>query len=188
MTVLVRAATLRGYDTMAQALGVNPVKIMQRVRLTPQQLSDDDNLIPFVSVINLLEQTAHDSGCRDLGLRLAQSQGIELLGQIAVILQHAATLGEALQLATRYIFVHNPSMHLAVVALPDSPDLVDMTLVLDIPNLPAGPQNLERALGIIVQGILTVSQDKVYPQLVRLPHAQIGPTSSYAATYLSHPG
>ncbi|MEK7346680.1 MAG: AraC family transcriptional regulator ligand-binding domain-containing protein [Pseudomonadota bacterium] len=183
MTVLVRAASLWGYATLAQAQGVDPVKIMQRVRLTPQHLSDDDNLIPFVSVINLLEQTAHDSGCRDFGLRLAQAQGIGFLGQIALILQHASTLGEALQLATRYIFIHNPSIHLAVVALPDSPDLVDMTLVLNVPNLPVGPQNLERALGIIVQGILTVNQDTVHPQLVRLPHAQIGPKSSYAATY-----
>lgn len=173
---------MEGYADLARACGVDPQAAMRRVRLTPQQLSDADNLIPYGAFIQLLELSAQESGYRDFGLRLAQAQGIGVLGQLSMLLLHASTLGEALQLASRYIFVHSPAVKLQVVAVPPNADLVDITFALDIPHSPPLAQVLELSLGLIIQGILAVTQGAVRPQGTRLPHPQLGPLASYDAT------
>jgi AraC-like DNA-binding protein len=40
----------------------------------------------------------------------------------------------------------------------------------------------ELAIGMIVKGIITVGQGQIMPLLVRIPHAQLGPTHSYVKT------
>ncbi|MBK9573513.1 MAG: AraC family transcriptional regulator ligand-binding domain-containing protein [Rhodoferax sp.] len=114
MTILVRAAALRGYAELARACGVVRCAPCNNVRLSQFNLKDVDSLIPYVAFINLLEQTANKSGCADFGLRLAQAQGIGVLGQLAVLFQHASNAGEALTLASRHIFVHSPAVQLGV--------------------------------------------------------------------------
>ena len=182
MTVLVRAASLQGYPELAQQCGVDPRAAMRRVRLSMRNLEDVDSQIPYTALINLLEQTAAESGCLDFGLRLARQQGIGVLGQLAMLFQHAQTLGDALQLASHYIFVHSPAVRLAVVPVAGKTQLVDLIFALDIPLLPQRAQTQELSLGLIVSGIVTVSQGLVHPLLARLPHAQMGPDSSYQST------
>ncbi len=182
MTVLVRAASLQGYEELARQCGVDPLRAMRRVRLSAFNLADADSLIPYVAFITLLEQTAAEGRCPDFGLRLAQAQGVGVLGQLAVLFQHASTLGEALQLASRYIFVHSPAVHLDVCPVADAAQLVDLTFSLDIPHLPHRAQTHELSLGLMVNGIMAVGQGLVRPLQVRLPHAQLGPARSYQAT------
>ncbi len=182
MTALVRAASLQGYEALARECGVDPIRAMQRVHLTPQHLADVDSLIPFTGRINLLEQSAAQSECLDFGLRLAKAQGIGMLGQLAMLILNATTLGEALQLASRYMFVHSPASQLRVVPVAESTNLIDLTFTVDMPHLTHCAQTLEMSLGHIVNGIRTATQDSVKPLQVRLPHAQLGPSSSYLAT------
>ena len=182
MTVLVRAASLQGYEALARECGVDPIRAMHRVHLTPQHLADVDSLIPFAARINLLEQTAAQSGCLDFGLRLAKAQGVGMLGQLTMLILNATTLGEALQLASRYMFVHSSASQLKVVPVPGAPHLIDLTFSVLIPQLTHCAQTLELSLGHIVNGIQTASQQSVKPLQVRLPHAQLGPDSSYLAT------
>ena len=182
MTILVRAAALQGYAELARACGVDPVRAMQRVRLSQSSLMDVDSLIPYVAFINLLEQTAQQSGCGDFGLRLAQAQGIGVLGQLAVLFQHAPHLGEALTLASRYTFVHSPAVRLEVLPVADQSALVDIVFSLAIPNLPRRVQTLELSLGLIVNGMRVVAQGTVQPHLVLFPHARQGPLRSYTQT------
>ncbi len=181
MTVLVRAASLQGYEALARECGVDPIHAMARVHLSPSNLADVDSLIPYTSLIFLLEQTASESGCADFGLRLAKIRGVGVLGQLAVLFQHASTLGEALMLASRYIFVHSPAVRLEVVPAVGATGLTDLTFTLDIPHLPPCAQIQELSIGLIVNSILTISQGLVKPLEVRLPHAQLGATSSYQA-------
>lgn len=183
MTVLVRAASLQGYEDLARSCGVDPWNAMQRVRLSNRQLGDVDSLIPYASFVNLLEQTATESGQFDFGLRLAQVQGLFVFGQLSVLFQHAPTLGHALAAASKYIFVHSPAVQLRVVPVAETPALVELVFALDIPNLKHCAQTIELSLGLIVKGIETVGQGLVRPSMVRIPHAQMGPKSSYYETF-----
>ena len=182
MTQLIRAASLQGYEALARSVGVDPVKAMRRVRLSRKSLADPDSLIPYLSNIILLEQTALQGACPDFGLRLAKMQGIGVLGQLSVLIQHAATLSEALSLAARYLFVHSPAVKVQVTPVTHRADLVDLVFRLDIAQLPACPQTLELSLGILVNGIEAVSQGSIAPLLAQFPHGRLGPLASYQRT------
>lgn len=54
MTTMVRASGLRGYEVQMRQLGFDPEPLLQRYRIAPGTLDDDDALIPLRSVLHLL--------------------------------------------------------------------------------------------------------------------------------------
>src|SRR3546814_5108410 len=54
--------------------------------------------------------------CADFGLRLADQQDISVLGPLAIAMQHAPTVAAALNIISRYLFVHSRGMALSVQA------------------------------------------------------------------------
>ena len=183
MTVLVRAASLEGYDAVATAVGLDVPRALQRVGLTPRSLQDPDALIPYLAVIHLLEHSAQAGQCPDFGQRLARRQDIGILGPLAVLLRHAPTVGEALALASRYLFVHSPAVRFEVLAVPGRAHEVDLTFALDMPQLPPRRQTIELSLGLVVQALARVCAERITPLRALFPHAQGAPLAAYAATY-----
>lgn len=49
-----------------------------------------------------------------MGLRMAARQDLTMLGSLAVAIQNSATLGDALECTTRYLFVHGRSLSLTL--------------------------------------------------------------------------
>lgn len=179
MTILVRAAGLHGYETLAKSLGVNTGSELRRVGLSSASLADPDTLIPYAALINLLEHTAAVSRCPEFGLRLSQAQDINILGQLAVLIRHASTPGQALDLASRYMFVHSPAVRLSALPIAGQPDLLDLVFDLDMQHLPPCAQTIELSLGVIVQSMRLLGQQEIRPALAQFPHARVGPLSHY---------
>lgn len=180
---LVRSASLYGYETLARSLGVNAAAELQRAQLSLAEISNPDALVPYTALIALLERTAGVAQCADFGLQLSLIQDLGVLGPVAVAVRHAATLGEALQLASRYLFVHSPAACFSVLPVNGSSDWVDLTFAIDLPELPSCAQTIELSLGVMRQGIRLVSQGRVHPTLVCLPHSRVGPLHSYAKVF-----
>jgi AraC-like DNA-binding protein len=183
MTTLVRAAGLEGFEDVAADVGLNVPRALQRVGLSRRSLQDPDGLIPYLAVIHLLEHAAREGNCLDFGQRLAARQDIGILGPLAVLLRHAPTVGEALALASRYLFVHSPAARFEVLAVPGRAAEVDLTFALDMPQLPPRRQTIELSLGLVVQGLRRAGAGQIAPLLALFPHAQGAPLQAYAATY-----
>lgn len=183
MTVLVRAASLEGYEDLATSMGLDVPRALLRVGLTPRSLQDPDALIPYLAVIHLLEHSAQAGQCPDFGQRLARLQDIGILGPLAVLLRHAPTVGEALALASRHLFVHSPAVRFEVLPVPGRAAEVDLRFALDLPQLPPRRQTIELSLGLVVQGLRMVGTDRIKPLSALFPHAQGAPLAAYAATY-----
>lgn len=183
MTVLVRAASLEGYEDLATAMGLDVPRALQRVGLTQRGLQDPDALIPYLSVIHLLEHSALAAQCLDFGQRLSRRQDIGILGPLAVLLRHAPTVGEALALASRYLFVHSPAVRFEVLPVPGRAAEVDLCFALDMPQLPPRRQTIELSLGLVVQGLRMVGTNRIAPLRALFPHSQGAPLAAYAATY-----
>lgn len=183
MTVLVRSATLSTFDILAKGLGLNVPRLLERFGIPPQALHDPDLLIPYQGFINLLEYSAALGDCPDLGLQLAQARGISMLGPIAVLLRHAATVGDALALASRYIFVHSPALKLESQPVPGHPELVDVVFDINHARLTARPQVVSLALGIVCQGLKVLTGARIRPQQVTLPHGPVAPVEAYRQAY-----
>lgn len=185
MTVLVRSATLSTFEVLAKGLRLDVPTLLARFGIPLQALHDPDMLVPYQGFINLLEYSASLGRCPDLGLRLAQARGISMLGPIAVLMRHAGTVGEALALASRYLFVHSPALKLQTQIVPGHPDLVDVVFDLSHAKLTARPQVISLALGIVCHGLSVMTAARIAPQLVMLPHAPVADEDAYRQAYNS---
>jgi AraC-like DNA-binding protein len=183
MTILVRSATLSTFETLAGGLGLDVPALLSRFGIPLRALRDPDLLISYQAFINLLEYSASVGRCPDLGLRLAQARGIGILGPIAVLVRHADTLGNALALASRYLFVHSPALQLGTRAVPGHPDLIDVVCDITHPNLIARPQVTSLSIGIICHGLKVLTGARVQPRLVTLPHAPVASVAAYRQAY-----
>ncbi|WP_296653411.1 AraC family transcriptional regulator [Paraburkholderia sp.] len=183
MTILVRSATLSTFETLASGLGLDVPALLARFGIPLQALRDPDLLISYQAFINLLEYSASAGRCPDLGLRLAQARGIGILGPIAVLVRHADTLGNALALASRYLFVHSPALRLGTLTVPGRPDLIDVVCDISHANLIARPQVTSLSIGIICHGLKVLTGARVQPRLVTLPHAPVASVAAYRQAY-----
>lgn len=179
MTVLLRAAGLAGYEELARGLDIDVPRELRRAGLAPRSLADPDALIPYTAVIRLLERSAQVSQCPDFGLRLSEMQSAEMLGPLAVLVRHAATLGEALRLASQYVFVHSPAIRLDVAPAEDSPPHVDLIFDIDLPHRPPCAQTVELSLGVILKMVRLLVPKGLAPVSARFAHARIASAAAY---------
>ena len=70
-------------------------------------LEDGELLMNISTVGALLEHCAEVTDCPDFSLRLAAAQDLSLAGALALFLQTASTLGEALLEVCQYQHVHH---------------------------------------------------------------------------------
>ncbi|MBB4842679.1 AraC-like DNA-binding protein [Paucibacter oligotrophus] len=179
MTPLIRAAALSGYEAQAHALGLDAPALLRRFGLSRQALADPDCLIPYRAMMELLEHSAAVAGCPDLGLRLSNGQGLEKLGPVAVVIEHAASLHEAITLATRYIFVHSSAVRMATQTVPGQADQLDLCYHIEMPDAPPHAQALELALGVMLRCLRLLGQDRLPLLALLLPHTRQASLATY---------
>ena len=114
MGPMIRAASLRGFATLVRELGGDPAEHLTRFGLPRDALDGDDGLIPITAHDLMLDTAAHELSCPDFGLRLASFQDLTILGPLALAIQASSTVAEALQCASRFMFVHSPALSVAV--------------------------------------------------------------------------
>lgn len=96
MSAFVRAATLKHYMEVAQALGLNPEEMLRGVGLMPNMLKDPETLLPLEAALTLLERSAEHSACPTFGLRMAQARRMSDIGVVSLLLSHQRTLRDML--------------------------------------------------------------------------------------------
>ncbi|MGP8306041.1 AraC family transcriptional regulator [Vibrio sp. YIC-376] len=104
--ILIRATNLRGYDKLTQSLGGNPHDQLSKYHIPSEDKRNDDSFLIFRNMIALLEDTVAALDCADFGLRLAEFQGMGILGPISVIARSSATVGDALENISDYLHWH----------------------------------------------------------------------------------
>ncbi|MAM85861.1 MAG: hypothetical protein CME36_00945 [unclassified Hahellaceae] len=109
MNFFVRSASLHGYAALASEAGANTAALLARCGLPETVLQNDDLLVPADRFCMLLEITAAETGRPTFGLELSARQSIAILGIVGNLLCACSTLGEALQLLRRFLYVHSQS-------------------------------------------------------------------------------
>lgn len=99
---LIRAATLTNYFDVAQQLGLNPQPLLAAAGLSRTMLADPDRRIPAAAAVQLLEDSARESGCDTFGLRMAESRQLSDFGVVSLLLIHQPTLRDALLTTMKY--------------------------------------------------------------------------------------
>lgn len=144
MEPFIRTTSFGGFRELVSQLGHDPLPFLERFRVRPELLDDEDARVPFRSLVGLLETVADELHCPDFGLRMAEYQHLSVLGPIALIACNSASVGQALAEIVRFIGYHSSGIQLDLdLSEPRAPSLV---IELRLP----GPQRqmAELAMGV----------------------------------------
>jgi len=146
MTVLTRAGVLTNYIEVAQHLGLNPVEMLRAVGLSKALLAQPDQRIPVDTVVQLLENSARESGCMNFGLRMAESRQLSDFGAISLLLMHQPTLRDALRTTVQYRHLLNEALAIHIEEA-GKMVIIREEVVTDLPM--SSRQATELAIGVM---------------------------------------
>ena len=133
----VRARALTGFAEVVAAHGGDPRALLARANIPERALRVPEMTFPVERLAHVMELAGEELGLPDFGLRMAQHQDISVLGTVALIAQHSATVHDALLGIARYLPYHTPAATLALVddAKSDTCDLCyELSLDPDLPT------------------------------------------------------
>jgi AraC-like DNA-binding protein len=162
----IRSASLVDYVEVARSVGLDPYKMLERVRLPRSCLRNPDLRIPADAVAELLEASASAARVEDFALRLAQRRGLSNLGPLALIVREQPTVRHAIEVLIQYVGLHSDAL---------SPRLDEKDRVVTISRILSGKrvrtrQALELAVAMFYRIIKTFLGDAWQPQEVCFMH------------------
>ena len=166
---LVRAACLTHYAEVASASGLNPVRMLLDVGLSPNVLQEPDLMIPNDKVGRLLQNSASQSGNECFGLSMANGRLLSNLGPVGLLIRDQETLRDSLNLLVRYLATLNSALSLVIEESGNTVILRERVL-----SGQAGEptrQRVELALGVMVRVIRQLIGKDWQPRSVYLEHA-----------------
>jgi AraC-like DNA-binding protein len=104
----IRAAALAGLPDLIARLGGNPATLLLAHGFTPMTASDPERHVSYADFIRLLEHCATELRCPDFGLRVGRMQDLQVLGPVAIVMRHSASVAEAIRSVARYLSFHTP--------------------------------------------------------------------------------
>jgi AraC-like DNA-binding protein len=143
---LVRSASLASYHDVAQAAGLDPVRMLREFRLPRRCLWEPEVRVPIDRVRRLLERSAERSGLESFGLLMAEARRISDLGPLGLLVREQPTLRLALEACTRYANRLNEALHLT---LEEYTDIVVLREELLFGRLGPARQSTELAVGVV---------------------------------------
>lgn len=180
MGPMIRAASLRGFRTLVEQLGGDPASLLTRFGIPAAALDSDDGLISITAHDQMLDVAARELDCPDLGLRLAVSQDLSILGPLALAIEASSTVAEAIECASQFMFVHSPALSLGVEPDPRGQrGVVAVVYRKDLRVSPYSAQATELGLGLLHHAATVLVGGRTGLRSVQLPHQPISPVRRY---------
>src|SRR5579871_565409 len=164
MSDLIRSACLTHYADTARSVGLEPTKMLRKVKLPLACLNDPNMRVAVGSVRRLLEVSAAEAGVEDFALRMAGRGSFETLGPVGLVVREQATVGAAIEALARFIHIHDEAMRLDIN---QAHDLVTIGFLLR----GATRQSTELALGRVYSTIRLLFGSDWRPVEVCFMHA-----------------
>jgi AraC-like DNA-binding protein len=177
--VPIRASTLRGFSALVDALGGSGSELLSASGLDESEVAGWDTFVSVALLERLLEDAASRLTAPDFGLRMAAQQELHFMGPVAIAMENSRTVGEAVECARRYLFVHSPALSLEPIADPSGdPEVIGLRYQLADAN--ASPQTTDYGIGIVHRVMVLISGGSPYGlRSVQLPHARLAPEGAY---------
>jgi AraC-like DNA-binding protein len=180
MGPMIRATSLRGFVDLIEELGGRPDELLARFGISPSVLHDDDGVLPITAHDQMLDVAAHELACPDFGLRLAEAQDLSILGPLAVAIAMSPTAGEALDCASRFLFVHSPALQ---IGIEDDPlgrrGVVALAYRKDLSESNYSPQGTELGLGVFFRVAVSLIGEAQSLRSVLIPHQPLSRVRRY---------
>lgn len=166
---LARTAALTGYESLAQSLGLDAVRMLQAAKLPFEALCDPDMLVSLDAVAWLLEESARQSGQEAFGLLLAEPRRLSNLGLLAVVVREEPTARAVLLALARYQRLQNRGL---MIQLEDAGALTLVHLKLRLHRQLASRQGIEMAAAVTLNTLTSVVGDRIGPERICFVHGR----------------
>jgi AraC-like DNA-binding protein len=175
---VIRSAGLRGFRDVVTRLGGDPEALVLRAGIPVAALDADDLLVSDVALATVLEDAAHRLDRPDLGLLIAPHQDLGMLGALALAIQNSATVGDAMECVSRYLFVHARRISLTLEPDPyGAPGIGALHLDTGGPTPPV--QGTDLCLGFLHRAITALVGEPYGLRGVELPYRPPAPVERY---------
>lgn len=180
MGPMIRASSLRGFGALVRDLGGDPAELLGRFDISAAALASDDALLPITSHDLMLDAAARELDCPDLGLRLAESQDLSILGPLALAIESSPTVADAIQCASRFMFVHSPALSIGVEPDPhERRGVVALTYRKDLSESTYSPQAIELGVSLFDRVAVGLLGTATGLRSVLFPHQPLSPVRRY---------
>ena len=149
--------------------GIDPAALLAAAGLAPTVFADAATRVPFASAARLLLEAAQATGREDFGLLVAQRFDFASLGLLALLMQRAPTVGNALRGLERHLHLHDRGAVVYLKTSQAAPAAIGYA-VHDAAT-PGIGLVYDLAMSIGVTMLRTLCGPQWRPLEVRLPHA-----------------
>jgi AraC-like DNA-binding protein len=175
---VVRGSALSNYQGLVAELGGDPAALLRAAGIRDRDAGNHDAFIPYRAAIRAIESAAQATDTPDFGRRLAQRQGIEILGPVGVAARTAATVADALGIFGTYMAAYSPVIAIRVAPLAD-PQRSLLTIEFLLDSAPPHSQTTELSLGVALRVVRLLMGADYVPLKVHLPHDPLTPKADY---------
>jgi AraC-like DNA-binding protein len=178
-TAMVRVDALRKFSEVVTSLGGDADSLLAKVQIDPAILANRHAVIPYRSLVLVLERTATELRCPDFGMRLATAQGgVKVLGPLEFAMRNSHTVREAFRYCAEHVQVYSTASQMRIKA-GHEPGALFFQLQILVGRLPSHPQNVERALLLTQDIAITISHGQVRAREVWLTHEPLSRPAKY---------
>ena len=126
----------------------------------------------YPSEVGATSSTAH------WWLRLSTRQDLGILGPLGVAVRNCENLGEAMQTASRYMFVHSPAISFTPTS-PEREDHVRLVFEILLDRVGTAVQVTELSVGLAARTVMLLADDPSTLTGVRFRHKPAAPLFTY---------
>lgn len=180
---VIRGTSLTGFPALVRELGADPETLLSRTGIRVSDVGRFDAFFTYLSFIHAVESAAAATHTPGFGRRLAERQGIEILGPVGVAVRTSATVAEALAICEHYLGAYSPAIS---VVIDTDGDHAFVEFKVLIAHPPAYPQSIELSLGVMLRVLRFLMGWRYAPTSVDLPHQRLVAREEYVR-YFSCP-
>lgn len=167
----VRARGLTGFAELVAQHGGDCQALLRSAGIAPELLNTPEATLDHEKLVTLFERAALQLKVSDFGLRLANLQGIAILGPISLMARHAATVGDAIAAVHRHLPYHSPGAEIRLDR-DQQGGYACLRYELHLPTDVRHRQNSELAYAIAVKFLSLVSAKVPDDWLVHFAHSE----------------
>lgn len=179
---VVRGTALASYPGLVTELGGDPARVLRAAGIRPSDVEKYEVFIPFRGVLQAVESAAASTATPDFGRRLAQRQGIEILGPVGVAARTSATVGDALLIFGTFMAAYSPAIAVRIAESAD-PRRSFICIEYLLEDAPPAPQSMELSLGVSLRILRFLLGTDWSPLSVHVPHDPLTPRADYVSYF-----
>ncbi|WP_147160840.1 AraC family transcriptional regulator [Novosphingobium sediminis] len=173
---LISGTVLLHYIPLVKELGGDPEALLTGQGIDVAAAGCPDRLVNYTDVATLMGVTADALRRPDFAMRLAQRQGVQSLGPVAVLIRHAATVADALDGVCRYLYHCAPP---DIAKLERRESTAVFTLEIALRQMAFRDHWIEKGLALTMDALRLMLGDDFAPIRVTMQHRAMSPREVY---------